>query len=616
MLAALSPVDYGVLLLYAGALVAVGLYGSSRQKTATEFFLAGRSLGWLPLGTSLLALLAAGPAFAAVPATAYEHGLLGWLLPAALWVVLPVVVYLLAPLYRGLALDSLFEYLEFRFDARVRVAASLLYIAWRFLWLAAALLFAGRILAIAIGWPAWMLIVLLGGLATLYTFLGGLRAVVACGVAHSGLLLLGVAVLIAGVLWRVEGGPTRVADLARQLGRLQLIELKFDWTGPWTLWALLPHALFAALAFSTADQVLGQRLLGSRRVNDARTAFLAGTLGASLLWPALLYAGLGLLTFYQQHPRAMRPDWVVNVDGQTRQPIRTQGGRELLDPGKAAHAVTWENIHQLVAEGRVLRPNDKLPFPSADELVDPERNELLVEKLAMRRPNEGTLGGEWIVSRSAPVEMLPHFVATQLVATQLPLGLAGIALGALVAGSLAAIDSSLLAICATIVVDLRRSRGPLRTSAEELQLARPLTLGLGAAAVLAALAAGPFTLDTEWLLTIASALAAPLLGVFLLGLLTRRATSAGTLVAGVIGLIFSVALLSQTQRFATSWLLVAGTLGTFLSGYLLSFILGRRKSTTELRGLVAGCGTLGVRSRDEVAPLITLPGESEGIRWR
>src|SRR5436190_9858614 len=103
MLAALSPVDYGVLLLYAGALIAVGLYCSSRQKTATEFFLAGRSLGWLPLGTSLLALLAAGPALAAVPAAAYEHGLLGWLVPAALWIVLPVVVYLLAPLYRGLA---------------------------------------------------------------------------------------------------------------------------------------------------------------------------------------------------------------------------------------------------------------------------------------------------------------------------------------------------------------------------------------------------------------------------------------------------------------------------------------------------------------------------------
>src|SRR5262245_15433613 len=127
MLAALSPVDYGVLLLYLGALVGCGIYASSRQQSSVEFYLAGRSLGWLPLGLSFAAVLSAGPLLSELPAQAYERGLTCWLIPAALWLVLPIAIVLLAPLFRGLALDSLFEYLEYRFDARVRLAASLLY---------------------------------------------------------------------------------------------------------------------------------------------------------------------------------------------------------------------------------------------------------------------------------------------------------------------------------------------------------------------------------------------------------------------------------------------------------------------------------------------------------
>ena len=80
----------------------------------------------------------AGPMLVVLPAMAYERGLATWLIPAALWLALPAVVLLVVPIVRGLALDSLHEYLEHRFDTRVRLAASLLFIAWRLLWVAAA----------------------------------------------------------------------------------------------------------------------------------------------------------------------------------------------------------------------------------------------------------------------------------------------------------------------------------------------------------------------------------------------------------------------------------------------------------------------------------------------
>jgi Na+/proline symporter len=234
----------------------------------------------------------------------------------------------------------------------------------------------------------------------------------------------------------------------------------------------------------------------------------------------------------------------------------------------------------------------------------------------MRKPNEGALGGEYVVHQRAAAEMLPYFAATQL-----PWGIAGVVLLALVAGSLATLDSGLSAIGATVVFDLFRRFGLGRRwlakrlgkaagdldSADELQLARPLTLVLGAAVSGAALLVALLAQHLAILDALAGALAAPLLGVLLLGMLTRRATAAAAALAVVAGLVFSICLIPQGQRLADSWVIVFGTLATFGLGYVLSFLFGRRKSHLDLRGLVAGCGTLGIRGRDEPAPRITLP---------
>src|SRR3954462_10463332 len=108
MLATLSPIDYGVILLYLAAMLAVGCYFARRQTDTAEFFLGTRSLGSLPLGLSLMALVS-GPAYTALPALAYENGLKCWLMPASFWLIMPIVLVLVVPLYRRLRLYSLYE---------------------------------------------------------------------------------------------------------------------------------------------------------------------------------------------------------------------------------------------------------------------------------------------------------------------------------------------------------------------------------------------------------------------------------------------------------------------------------------------------------------------------
>ena len=347
-----------------------------------------------------------------------------------------------------------------------------------------------------------------------------------------------------------------------------------------------------------------------------------------------------LLAFYYDRPQEMRPEWVVNVDNKTREPITGPDGKPLLDDKNPAHEVKWETLEQLVAEGRIIRANTREPVTDTADLLDPENDRIiLIEKLAMRKvvPN-AKMRGEMLVRKRSPEKMLPHFISQHL-----PWGAAGLILAALLAASMSSIDSGLNSICTLVVMDLHRRYGwgkawlarrlgkqpDQLNEVDELRLAQPLTLIIGLAATAFSIAVSALVADIFMIMVgVANTFGAPLLAVFLLGMLTRRTTAAAALAATVMGGLFTVGmtiftklaaadyLVPRAWRFHEIWIVVFGTLFTFAVGYALSFVIGRRKTKTELRGLVAGCGTLGVRASDEEMTIVSLPPEAGEPRWK
>jgi solute:Na+ symporter, SSS family len=617
ILALLTPIDGGVVLLFVAATLVAAFYFRGRQSSATEFLLGSRSLDWLPVGLSLAAAMA-GPLVFSLPAHSYENGLRCWVVPGSLWLILPLVIGLTIPIQRGLGLDSFAGYLERRFNRRVRLLAAWVYVICRLLWIAGWTGLACRAIVLAAGWnvPAWVILFPLVVVAAWCTILGGLRAIVWTGVVQAGVMLLGIAIVVGAILL-ASGGSAHVSELAGSLGRLRTAETGFRWTDAWTVWGGLPYWLLISAFFFTSDQMAVQRFLAAKDVNTARTSNLVQALGATFLLAGLIFAGLGLVAFYHDHPDQLRAEWVVNLDGSRREPISDRSGQPLLDPANPAHQITPQNLKRLVAERRVLRPNDKLPFTSADELLDPMTGRVLIEKLAMYRPGEQR---EVVLRRGASDELLPYFIESRLA-----WGGAGIALAALLAGALASLGAGLHAVATVLVVDFFSFRRPALSEIDTLRLARKLTIVVAGAVMAVSFVGLQGAEPNAALIALGSALAAPLLAVTLLGMLTRRATSAAAFLATLFGSLISL-VLSVADRLVTAgivsdrywvseiWIFIVAFALPFSLGYLLSFFVGSRKTKRGLRGLVLGCGRLGVTAQDEEVPIITDPAETAASR--
>lgn len=665
LFASFSWLDYSVIVVYFAAMLGLGFYFSGEQKTTEDYFLGGRAFNWFPIGMSLMATLISAMSYTGLPGQAFDSGLAVLLHPASVWIALPIIVGVVVPIYRGLALDSVYEYLELRFDSRVRLLASGLFVAWRLLWLGGVIFAPCKLLILAAGWqiPDWPLLLLLGFITTIYTVMGGMKAVIWTDVIQGMMMLGGVLIVIIAVWMQVDGGPARITEVAANFGKLNLVDVKFDWLSRWSVWGALPHWVLAMLSFYIADQITAQRFLSAKSVVAAKNSFYLNTFALTFLLPGLVYIGVCLHTFYYDNPQQMRPEWVANVDAQTRLPItdpatrdpqitRTSKvtgesevdptiGKPLIDWKNKQEAITAANVPELVARGKLREPNSKEPYSEevAAELIDPSTQQVVIDKLGMRKSledksnqNPARFKAEFLLDRRASEEMLPRFISTRL-----GWGVAGLIVAALLAASMSSIDSGLNSICSLLIIDLHRRYGVGRqwladrlqkpvgelNEVDELKLAQPLTLVVGVAATLAALIVAQLGNVFTIMVEVANTFGAPLLAVYLLGMFTRRCTSAAAFWSLVWGTLFTVALMLANQfdllrtfglKMNGIWNVTFGTIFTFALGYVLSLLVGEPKTKMELKGLVAGCGTLGVRASDEEMMIVGPP--EEPVRWK
>ena len=324
----LHAVDLVIVVIYLAVLAAVGVYFSRRQRNLDDFFLARQSMAWLPVGLSLMAALNSGIDYLMQPASTIKYGLI-LLVGTSSWLFLyPWVSRVTLPFYRRLGSFTAYEFLEARFDARVRLLAAGIFIIWRLGWMATAIYVPCLAINAATNGRADLttMILVLGGLVTLYTMLGGIQAVIWNDVIQFCIMFGGLAATVWISLTNVPGGVSEIWTAASEAGKTSLASPLALSAGaglvgravaffqqPINVTAILCAIVFGRMAGYTTDQVMVQRFQTTRSLADSRRAFVINAAGDVLWMFGLSFVGLALLAYFNHHPAPpdLAPDKIL-----------------------------------------------------------------------------------------------------------------------------------------------------------------------------------------------------------------------------------------------------------------------------------------------------------------
>src|SRR6185369_12296584 len=281
-------IDATVILAYLAMLTLIGVYFSTRQKNLDDYFLASRTMSWLPIGMSLMAALNSGIDYVMQPSSIIIYGLVFTVSVLSWFFLYPWAAYVTIPFYRRLNVLSAYEYLETRFDGKVRTLIALLFLAWKLGWMGTALYVPCLVLSEISGrmFQPWQLIIVMGFVVTIYTMLGGIKAVVWTEVIQFVVMLTGMAVMVGVVIWQVPGGVGGIWKAAAADGKTAMVyhipgfgdaglwhKIQMFFAEPKTLIGLLIASVVGRMAGYTGDQVMIQRFQTSKSVKDSRQGF-------------------------------------------------------------------------------------------------------------------------------------------------------------------------------------------------------------------------------------------------------------------------------------------------------------------------------------------------------
>ncbi|WP_278468948.1 sodium:solute symporter family transporter [Gimesia maris] len=515
----MHSLDYGVILAYLLFSIGLGIY-FGRNQSRQEFFAAGNSMGWLPVGLSVMATLFSANSFVMYPSIAYGSGLRISLFLIAISLMAPLVLWVFIPVYARLKCQTAYEYLERRYHVSVRSLASGLFIFLRIGWMASATYAASVVLANVMQVDQVTVIVVLGVVSIFYTMLGGLRAVMWTDVLQFFIFSLTILLTLGLILNQTEGGVSGMWSTYFEGRDNVLIDFTPSMTLEYGSWALLIGLFLEGLSAFGADQVAVQRYISARSEKTSQIGFSINILGMWIVVPGLLAIGVGLYSHYQQFPEE-----IVSV-------LTTELNGELPD---------WR---------------------SGDGMTIPEYYASYPQYVA-----------EDIRALNKQDEALPQYVRLHF-----PPGVVGLFLVALMAAVMSSIDSGIHSVTTALMVDFRDRHfahwKPENNMIEMLQ-DRALVVLIGILSIFLACNVGEmgdvFAIGKK----MTAGFGGPLLAVFILALFCKNSTTVGVMTGALSGALITISLMYLAADWFSVWFWPIGFGLTMLIGLVVSLLTAK-----------------------------------------
>src|SRR5580693_3631096 len=310
----IHPLDLAIVIAYLLAITALGMRfrrtkksiiasKSDRDSVSLDYFLGGRSAPWWALALSIVATETSTLTIIGTPAIAYSTNLtflqlvFGYLIGRVL-----IVLLLLPGYFRGQFLTA-YALIEKRFGEKMRAVAASTFLITRAIAEGVRVSAIALVVSVVLGTSEHLAVVIVIALTILYTFEGGMTAVIWTDVAQLLLYLTGSAVTFWVLLHRIPGGWTEVAQVAATAGhKLQVFDFSFNLATKYTFWSGLIGGAFLTMASHGTDQTIVQRLLAARNEGDSRRALVTSGVIVLIQFTIFLLIGVLLYVFAQHTP--------------------------------------------------------------------------------------------------------------------------------------------------------------------------------------------------------------------------------------------------------------------------------------------------------------------------
>lgn len=455
----MRPLDWVVLAGSLTFIIFYGLYKSRGSNTVNKYLLAGKTMPWYAMALSIMATQASAITFISTTGQAFVDGMRFVQFYFGLPIAMVILSATAVPIFHRTNVYTAYEYLEQRFDAKTRAAATIIFLIQRGLAVGLALYAPSIVLAVIFGWPDQVTTLVMGGIVITYTVIGGIQAVTWTDVQQMLIIFFGLAVSLFMVLHLLPADLSMVdaMRIAGAAGKLKTIDFNPDPNETYTLWSGLIGGMFLALAYFGTDQSQVQRYLTGKSIAQSRLSLLFNAMAKLPMQFFILFVGAMVFVFYLfvQPPLLFEKHAMERVSAMPAYAgMQAEYDRVFAERRTAARGMIEAGFQaEAVARFRGAEQSFLAVRKQAGELAEPGYNDT-------------------------------NYIFLSFVTGYLPMGVVGLIIAVIFAAAMSTISAEVNALATVTVIDLyQRHLHKNATDRQYLNAARLATVFWGAYAV-------------------------------------------------------------------------------------------------------------------------------------
>ena len=550
----MSNLDFFVFTSILLSITFYGIYKNYQNKNLKSYILGDKSLSWSTIGLSVMATQASAITFISTPGQGYSEGMSFIQNYFGMPLALIIVSIFFIPRYYGSKVYTAYQYLEERFDLKVRTLTSFFFLLQRGFQSGITIYAPSIILTAILGWDMAPTVIFVGLLVVLYTVLGGSRAVSYTQKYQMYVILSGLIIAFYYINSYILDQVTfsKSIDIIKMFNKNNAISFSFDPGEKYTIWTGLLGGFFLSLSYFGTDQSQVSRYINAKDKKESRIGLMFNAILKIPFQFFILYIGILLFVFYSVY----QPP--VNFNNSLID-FQLKNNPELLESVQEESKIIYDDKKELIMNSEM----DKSMIITKDKELVMSRKQL----------EDDALKSGFTYDRPETDFIFLHFILNYL-----PQGLIGLMIALILSAAMSSTSAEISALSAITTIDIyKRFINKSKNEKNDVEMSKLFTLLWGLISIIVALFFAQQENLIESINIIASLLYGNVLGIFLLAFFLKKIKSSNVFIGSIVSQITVFAMyFILGKSIGYLWFNLIGTVLTCLFSIIFYNIQSKR----------------------------------------